>query len=68
VLRRRLDIQEFQYEKFAIYGHDELLQTRNRDSKIDESHAITILECKHHSLFILCSEAVIYVIVIDNEW
>jgi len=68
VLRRRLDIQEFQYEKFAIYGHDELLQTRNRYPKIDASQAITILECEHYSLFIFRSEVVILVVVMDNEW
>jgi len=68
VLRWWVYIQEFQYGKFAVYGHEELLQTRNRHTKIDELHAITILECKHYSLFIIRSDLVILVVVIDNEW
>jgi hypothetical protein len=68
LIRRRLDIQEFQCGKFAVHGHDKLLPTRNRHPKINASHAITMLECEHYSLFIFCSEVVIYVIVMDNKW
>jgi hypothetical protein len=61
-------MQQFQYGKYAVHGCDELLQTRNRHPKIDESHAITILECELYSFFIICSEIIIWVIVMDNEW
>jgi hypothetical protein len=67
LIRRRLDIQEFQCGEFAVHGHDEPLQSRNRHPKIDASHAITMLECEHYTLFIFCSEVIILVVVLDNE-
>jgi hypothetical protein len=65
---RRLDNQEFQCGKFAVHGCDGLLQSRNRHPKVDASHAITMLECEHYSLFIFCSEVVIFVVMMDDKW
>jgi hypothetical protein len=68
LLRWWPDTQEFQCGKFAVHGCDELLQARNRHPKNDVSHAITMLECEHYSLFIFCSEVVIFVVMMDDKW
>jgi hypothetical protein len=41
---------------------------RKGDPKIDASYAITMPECENYSLFIFCSEVVILIVVIDDEW
>jgi len=67
VLGRRPEIQEFQRGKFIVYSCDELLQIRSRHPKGDAADAITVLECKHYSLFIFCSKAMIPDIISNDE-
>ena len=68
VLPRRREIQDFQDRKFAIHGCHDLLQTRNRHPKGDAAHTIAVLECKHYSLFVVCGEATIFDIIVNDEW
>jgi hypothetical protein len=68
VLGRRGDIQVLQYRKTVVCGHDELLQPRSMQPKVNMPHAITVLQCKHYSLFIFRGEVVILVIIINDEW
>jgi hypothetical protein len=56
----------FQRGKVAIYGRDELLQTRNRYLKVYASYPITVLESKHYSFFLFCGEIVVFVAVKNN--
>ena len=67
VLRRGHDRQKFQDREFVVYGCDDLLQTRSRHPKGDAAHAITVLECKHYSLFILSGEVMIPEFILDDE-
>jgi hypothetical protein len=59
-------MQVFQHRKFAIYGHDEVMQTLNRHLKADAAHTVTVLECKHYSLF-FCGGVTAFRIVINEE-
>ena len=67
VLRRSRDKQESQDGEFVVYGCDYLLQTRSRHDKGDAANATTLLECKHYSLFVICREATIFDIIVNDE-
>ena len=60
-------MQVFQHRKFAVYGRDEVMQTLNRHLKADAAHTVTVLECKHYSLFIFCGGVTVFGIVINKE-
>ena len=68
VLSIRPNIQEFQYQKFIVYGCDELLQTWDRNPKVNAAHTVVLLECQQYSVFIFSCKVVIFVIVINDEW
>ena len=51
-----------------VHSSDELLQTRNRLPKEYASHAMMMLEGKQYSFFVLCTETMIFVIVVNEEW
>jgi hypothetical protein len=68
VLGRRPDVQVFKHRKVDVHGRDEPLQILSRHHKADAAHAITMLERKHDSLFIVRGEVVVFVTVINDEW
>jgi hypothetical protein len=61
------DIQVFQHGKLVFQSLDDLLHTRNRNSKVYAPNAIAVLEGKHDSSFIFGGEIVILVIVKNDE-
>jgi hypothetical protein len=62
------DKQVFQHGKLIDHSLDDLLQTRNRHTKVYASHTITVLESKHNSSFIFGGEIVTRVIMVNNQW
>ena len=68
VLGRRCENQVFQHGKLAVHSLDEFLQTRTRLHKVYASHAITMLEGKHYSFFVLCGEIMMSVTVVNDKW
>ena len=64
---RRPDIQIIQDRKFAIDGHHELLQFRDRDPETDAADATTLLKCEHDPLFHRCANVIMFAKEVDDE-
>jgi hypothetical protein len=61
-------MQVFKHQKVDVHGSDEPLQILSGDHKANATHAITVLERKHDSLFIVRGEVVVFVTIINDEW